>query len=247
MQLTSGNGHEHGFGRISIASHCASLRSPCFGAFGTSAGKWVKALRLGTIQVTARVRVVAMLEAHRRPSFQQSGPHRMYRQRRRIDDPRLRDNASHRGGAGSGIDRRDALCTHPWPARHRYIPAQWPLPAIPGLHGTGTSVHNGRSWPGHPWPARHRCIRAQWPLLARPSLACTTGAHRIDALRSSAHPIQGASATARPNIGCADAGGASVRFVPHHCPVCPLRPVCCLRRATYRKSGVRSAPDWRRA
>ena len=32
-----------------------------------------------------------------------------------------------------------------------------------------------------------------------------------------------------------------MRFVPHHGPVCPLRPVCCLRCATYRKSGVRSA------
>jgi hypothetical protein len=67
---------------------------------------------------------------------------------------------------------------HPWPTRHRCIPAQWPLPAIHGLRGTGASLHNGRSRPsmayaapvhpctmaapGHPWPTRHRCIPAQW-------------------------------------------------------------------------------------
>jgi hypothetical protein len=34
-----------------------------------------------------------------------------------------------------------------WPTRHRCIPAQWPLPAIRGLRGTGASLHNGRSRP----------------------------------------------------------------------------------------------------
>ena len=54
-------------------------------------------------------------------------------------------------GPGQPLDRfpvSPSPCTlvalgHPWPSRHRCIPAQWSLLAIPGLRDTGASLHNG--------------------------------------------------------------------------------------------------------
>jgi len=40
---------------------------------------------------------------------------------------------------------------HPWPSRHRCIPAQWSLSAIRGLRDTGASLHNGIEPPIN-WP-----------------------------------------------------------------------------------------------
>ena len=119
-----------------------------------------------------------------------------------------RNAASHARGAGPGIDRWDALCAHPWAARMRHpcrirSRQSTPAPACPHDNALAALQVGGRS---------------------RPSLAYAAPVHPCTmAACGRLNPVTGPTLRCA-HIGCADAGGASMKsgmVISHHASVWP--------------------------